>query len=270
MPKYLTSPPPADCRRGCAIISIYPSAGRASVPDHLTRKELKQDKIRESIEHGAEAVYSHGQLFGAALGAVLLVALVYGGWRFYSDRQTLHASVALDEAMKIYNAPLRSANEPVEAGVLTYSDSQKRSHDAEQKFAAVADKYPSTNPGKLARYYQALTLLDLEKQNQALEELKKVVGGRDKELSAMAQYQMATIYERTGKTDDAIKTLRAVADSKSVLVPRPMVLLELADLLRQSNPSEATSLYQQVKKDYPGSSIAERADRGLDLLTPKS
>jgi len=28
------------------------------VTEHISRKELKQDKIRESFEHGAEAVYS--------------------------------------------------------------------------------------------------------------------------------------------------------------------------------------------------------------------
>lgn len=241
------------------------------MPDHLSRKELKQDKFRESIEHGAEAVYSHSQVAAAAVAAVLVVVLGYGGWKLYSDRQTLQASAGLDEAMKIYNAPIRVANEPVVPGEITYADTQKRSQDAAPKFAAVADKYPGTNPGKLARYYEALTLLDLDKENQSIEELKKLVGGSDKELSAMAQYQMANIYARTGKVDDATKAYRAVADAKSVLVPRPLVLLELADLLRQSNPTEATSIYQQVKKDYPtNTTITERADRGLDLLAPKS
>ena len=87
----------------------------------------------------------------------------------------------------------------------------------------------------------------------------------------MAEYQLATVYARTGKTDEAVKAYRAVADSKSALVPRPLVLLELADLLRASNPSEAAALYQQVKKDYPtNTAVSERADRGLDLLAPKS
>lgn len=241
------------------------------MPEHLSRKELKQDKFRESLEHGAEAVYSHSQAAAILVAVVIAVALVYGGWKFYNDRQTVLASAALDDAMKIYNAPIRQANVPVEAGELSYSDSQTRTQDALPKFTAVADKFPSTNPGKLARYYEALTLLDLEKQNQALEALKKVVGGSDKELSAMAQYQMANIYARTGKTDDAIKTYHSVADAKSVLVPRPLVLIELADLLSQSKPAEAATLYEQIKKEYPSSAVSERADRGLDMLaTPKS
>lgn len=238
--------------------------------DHISRKELKQDRFRESLEHGAETLYSHSQAAAILIAVVVAVVLVYGGWRFYNDRQTVLASAALDDAMKVYNAPLRQANVPVEPGELTYADAQTRAQEASQKFAGVADKYSGTNPGRLARYYQALTLLDLEKQNQALESLKKVVGGSDKELSAMAQYQMANVYARTGKTDDAVKTYRAVADVKSVLVPRPLVLIELADLLSQTKPAEATTLYEQIKKEYPTSAVSERADRGLEMLAPKS
>jgi TolA-binding protein len=240
------------------------------VTEHLSRKELKQDKIHDALEHGAEAVYSHSQLAAVLVAIAIAAVLVYGGWKFYNDHQTALASAALDDAMKVYNAPLRQPNVPVEGGETTYADIQTRAQDAQRKFAVVADKYASTNPGKLARYYEGITLLDLDKQNQALESLKKVVGGSDKELSAMAQYQIATIYARTGKVEDAAKTYRAVADQKSILVPRPLVLLELADLLRQSNPAEASNLYQQVKKEYPTSAVAERADRGLEMITPKS
>jgi len=139
-----------------------------------------------------------------------------------------------------------------------------------QKFTAVANKYASTNPGKLARYYSALCLEDLERQNQALEDLKKISGGSDKELAAMAQYQMATIYSRTGKPDDAVKLFRALADKPSVFVPRPLVLLELAGVLRTSSPKEAANIYQQIKKEFPDTSIADQADRGLDSLSPAS
>jgi predicted negative regulator of RcsB-dependent stress response len=238
--------------------------------EHLSRKELKQDKIHDAIEHGAEAVYSHSQAAAILVSVVIAVVLVYGGWKLYNDRQSLHASAALDAAMKVYYAPIRPAGQPGDAAEVTFPDLQTRAQNASTKFAAIADKYPSTNPGKLARYYQALTLLDVEKENQALEQLKKVMGGSDKELSAMAQYQIATIYARTGKTDDAVKTYRVLADQKSVLVPRPLVLLELAGLLSQTKPAEAATIYQQIKKDYPGSTVSERADRGLDLLAPKS
>jgi len=239
------------------------------VTEHISRKELKQDKIRESFEHGAEAVYSHGRLAGILVAAVLVVVVAYAGWKFYSDRQTLQASVALDDATKTYSARIGTAN-PGDPTDITFSTESARAEAALQKFTSVADKYPHTNPGRLARYYQALQLEDLERHNQALEILKAISSGGDKELAAMAQYQMANVYARTGKTDDAVKTYRALAEQRSVFVPRPLVLLELADFLRQSNPTEAANLYQQIKKEFPDSAVGERADRGLGMIAPKS
>ncbi len=243
---------------------------RACVPDHISRKELKQDKIKETIEHGAEAVISHGQFTLIAVIVALAVALGYGGWRFYIDRQTVEASSAFDTATKAYTARIGSAPDPTEPNEPVYRDEASRLQDASQKFANVADKYPGTNPGKLARYYSALCLEDLERHNQALEELKKISTGSDKELTAMAQYQVAVIYSRTGKPEEAVKIYRALADKPSALVPRPLVLLELAGLLRKSNPQEAASIYQQIKKEFPDTTVADEADRGLDSLSPKS
>lgn len=239
------------------------------MPEHISRKELKQDRIKETLEHGAEAVFSHSQLALIVIIALLVVALGYGGWRFYFDRKTAEAASAFDLAQKAYQGRIGPPN-PADPSEPVYPDEMHRVQDASQKFASVAEKYSRTNPGKVARYYSALCLEDLEKHNQALEELKRISNGGDKELAAMAQYQMAIIYARTDKPADAAKIFRALADKPSALVPRSLVLLELAGLLRKTNPQEATTLYQQIKKEFPDSAVAEQADRGLDMLSPKS
>jgi len=238
--------------------------------EHISRKELKQDKIKETIEHGAEAVISHGQFASIVVAIALVLAIGYGGWHFYIDRQTAQATRGLDEATKAYQGRIGTSPNPADSSVPTYPDEKARAQDALNKFLKVANSYPSTNPGKLARYYAALCLEDLDRQNRALEELKKISRSSDKELASMAQYQMAIIDVRTGKTDDGIKLLRAVADKPSALVPRPLVLLELAGALRASNPKEATSIYQQIKKEFPDTNISEQAERGLDSISPKS
>ena len=238
--------------------------------EHISRKELKQDKVRETFEHGAEALLSHTRLATIGLLIVIFVAAGYLGWKVYSERQAGQAQIALDEAMKIYNSPLNLPGQPALPGETAYSDPSQRSQDALNKFSAVAAKYPHTNPGKLARYYSALCLMDLDKLNQALEELKKLDAGSDKELAALSQYQMALIDERSGKKDDAIKILRNLSTSGSVLVPKPLVMLELAAQLTQTDPKQATGIYEQLKKDYPNTAVADQADRGLELLTPKS
>jgi tetratricopeptide (TPR) repeat protein len=240
------------------------------VAEHISRKELKQDKIHDAIEHGAEAVFSHTTVLAAAILAVVIVALGYAGWRFYSDRKTVQATAALDGAMKAYSARIGTTPDPSDPGEPFYLTEAARAEDAVQKFSVVAQKYPSTNPGRLATYYTALCYEDLERHNQALEELKKISSAKDKELAAMAQYQMGVIYERTGKLADAAKVFRNLAEHSSVFVPRPLALLELAEVLRQSNPQEAASVYEQLKKEFPNTAVSDEADRGLETLAPKS
>ena len=240
------------------------------MPEHISRKELKQDKIHDAIEHGAEAVFSHTTVLAAAILAIVVVAVGYFGWRFYIDRQTVQATAALDLATKAYSARIGAVPDPNDPSEPFYPIEAARSEDAVQKFSAVADKYPSTNPGRLAAYYAALCYEDLERNNQALEQLKKVSSGKDKELVAMAQYQTGVIYERTGRTAEAVKVFRDLSDHSSVFVPRPLVLLELAQTLRQSDPKQAASVYAQLKLEFPNTPISEQADRALETLLPQS
>src|SRR5207249_10164545 len=87
---------------------------RVRVSEHISRKELKQDKIKETIEHGAEAVISHGQFTLIVVLVALVTALRHGGWKFYIDRQTVQASAAFDTAMKAYQGRIASAAHPSE------------------------------------------------------------------------------------------------------------------------------------------------------------
>ena len=238
--------------------------------EHISRKELKHDRVRETIEHGAEAVLSHTRIASIALLVAIVVLAGYYGWKIYSDRQTAQAQAALDDAMKIFNAQIPLPGQPSLPGEISYVDPAQRSQDAEVRLSAVATKYPNTNPGRLARYYSTLCLMDLDKLNQASEELKKLETGSDKELAALANFQKALIAERTGKNDQAIQILLALSNSGSILVPKPLVLLEVAGIYRQTDPKKAVTLYEQIKKDYPNTSVADEADRGLGELAPQS
>src|ERR1700722_17437576 len=141
------------------------------VPDHISRKELKQDKIKETLEHGAEAVYSHSQLTLAVLLVILVAACVYGGWQIYHDRKNAEANAAFDAAQKVYSARAGppAPGDPIYPNQPSFSDAATRAPYASRRFTEMADKYSSTNPGKWALYYDVLCLEDLEQHNQALE-----------------------------------------------------------------------------------------------------
>src|SRR6267154_1747995 len=91
---------PADDRRLVLRLQFPDHLRRAWISEHISRKELKQDKIKETIEHGAEAVISHKQFTLIVVLVILVAALGYGGWRFYIERQTVEASAAFDTATK--------------------------------------------------------------------------------------------------------------------------------------------------------------------------
>jgi hypothetical protein len=237
---------------------------------HISRKELKQDRFRESLEHGAEAVVSHKRFTTFVIGLAAVIVLGTFGWKMYKDRLDVRASAALDDAMKVYNSRTRAPNEPAEPGEISYTDDNTRLEDAARKFDEAAAKYPRTNAGMLARYYEALCLEQMSRFNQALENLRKIENSSDKELAGLARFQMAEVYARTGKPDEAVKLLRQMAAHPTMLVPKPIVLLALAARLRKSNLPEAVTIYNQIKKDYPSSAVSEEAQRALDELPSKS
>ena len=79
---------------------------------HILRKDLKKDEIREKFVHGVESVASHQQIMWVVAGAALVVALAVFGWGSYSRRQTAKANASLDDGMKIFQARIRAATGP--------------------------------------------------------------------------------------------------------------------------------------------------------------
>jgi TolA-binding protein len=235
---------------------------------HISRKELKKNVLAEGLTHSAQAVAAHQGLTWMLVGGALAILLSVFGWRFYSQRQTARASVDLDAAMKVYNARIRTAGEPAAPDETTYVDEKNKFADAAKHFSDVAGRYPSTQPGRVARYYSGLSLAQMDKNDDAEKELKAVESSGDATLAPLAQFQLAQVYEKTNRADQALKIYQQLADKPSEFVPRAVVLLKMADHHSKSNPQEAAKLYNQVKSEFPDTAAAQAADQGLQLLPP--
>jgi len=237
---------------------------------HISRKELKKDEVRETLAHGAEAVLGHQQLTTYLVIAVILVGLGVFGWRTYTERQTVKASAMFDDAMKVFQARIRAPSETAEPGEVTYIDEKNKYTDAAQKFGDIATKYSRTRPGLLASYYAALSLEKLGKDNEAKGWLQAPANSNNEEFAAMARFELARVDDRIGQGDEALKLYQQLIAKPAVLVPKPVVMMALAEHYRQKNPSEAAKLYQQIKSDYANTPIAEQADQELTLLPGKT
>lgn len=234
---------------------------------HILRKDLKKDEIRDTLVHGVESVASHQQILWVVITAALVVALGIFGWSSYTKRQTAKASAALDDAMKIFQARVRAPGEQSEPGEITYVDEKNKFADADKKFLEVANQYGRTKPGQVARYYAALSEIQL-KQYAAAENNLKQFSSADENLAALARFQLAGVYLQENKDAQAVEIYKQLADKPSVFVPKALVLLTLADHYRKTDPAQAAKLYNQVKVEFPDA--ATEADQGLELLNAKS
>lgn len=264
----------ADCLRFapsrlCDNISFhdFPRGERLA---HISRKELKKDEVRDTLAQGADAVLSHKLFTTYLLLAAIIVALGVFGWKTYTERQTMKAGAAYDYAMKSYQARIRTASEPTLPGEVTYFDDNNKYSDAAKKFGEVATKYPHTRPGQLAAYYAALSDEKLGKIDDAKKWLQGIANSGNDDFASMARFELAQINDRQGQGDEAVKLYQQLIAKPTVLVPKPVVMLALAEHYGAKNPAEASRLYGQIKTEYPDTPIAQQADQELNLLPGKT
>jgi predicted negative regulator of RcsB-dependent stress response len=230
----------------------------------ISRKDLKKDEFREAFAHGGEAVASHQGLTAIILGVVIVVALAVFGWRYYAQNQTAKASAAMGDALRIYSARIRAAGEPTQPGETTYVDEKNKYQDAAQKFTDIANSYSRTKPGQQARYFDALCQIQLGHDAQAESELTKLSDSGNDEVAALAKFQLASLDVKNGKSAQAIPIFQSLIANPTVLEPKPLVMLALADVYSKTSPAEATKLLTQIKTEFPNSPAADEATKRLE------
>jgi len=240
------------------------------VPGHISPKELKRDRFVETMEHGAEYAASHARNLWIAGGLAILVMASVFGWRFWSDQQSQKAGVAMGEALKVFEARLRTPAEPQEPGEVTYLVEKTKYMDARKKFDEVAQNYSLTTQGPLARYYSALCSQRLGETDKATTTLRELSSSGNADVAALAKLALADLAEQAGKADEAAQILQGLMDHPATLVPRARAELALAELYRRTKPAEAAKLYEQIKKEFPESPLSDEADKRLAELAPSS
>src|ERR1700679_410117 len=100
----------------------------------MERKELKTGEIHDTLAQGVEGALSHQKTAARLIGVIVVATLAVGGSKIYTERQTVKASAAFDDAMKIFQARIMKPGDPVEPGEPTYMEGGKKFIDASKKF----------------------------------------------------------------------------------------------------------------------------------------
>jgi predicted negative regulator of RcsB-dependent stress response len=224
--------------------------------DSQTRHALKEDKFVHVTTTGLSWIEIHrAQVIRASIAAVVILAAIIGGIALYEHR-TAEASVALGQALEVYNTPLRQPGEPADGTFTTVAD---RAKAANAKFVDVANRFGALEPGKTARYFAGLTDIDLGKMADAETNLKSVSGSYNRDLSSLAKVALAGLYVQTGKTSQAIDLYKQLIDHPTDTVPAAAAQLQLAQIYEKTDPQQAKQIYAVLKdknKDTAAGQIA--------------
>jgi tetratricopeptide (TPR) repeat protein len=242
--------------------------------DQQTKAALKKDKFVTTTTHGLEWASENRQsvlVNGGILLAVIFVAVVSAV--VYNNRSE-KASVAFGAAMQAYQTPLAQPGEAVPPGVDTYPSIAERAKASGALFQAVADKYGMTPSGQNARYFAGLTYIEAGENQQAEVTLKKVAGGWDSNLAALAKFALAQLYHNTGRDAEAIELYNKLSAKPTGTVPYGLAQLQLADLYQSEGKADAAkTIYAKLKDKDPkgaaGMAAAEKLNSSSAPVLPQ-
>jgi len=234
-----------------------------------TRHQLKQNTFAETtVETISWAVENQSKLIAAAVVVAVVAALALGGWTFVNYRNK-QANQELTDAIQKYQAPIRGAGEPASPEVLSYTSVAERSKAANADFTRIADKYSFTRNARIARYFEGITLHDLGDNVGAEKQLQAVANSWDKEVGSLAKLALGSIYQDTGKTQQAIDLFKGLIEKPSTSVGKATAQFELANLYENNHqPLEARKIYEQMQKDNPSGPVGQLAAQKLQTLRP--
>lgn len=234
--------------------------------EHIQRKDLKRDAVRDTLLETGRTIATHERTAAVIIGIAVVIALAAFGWKTHSDRQTVKAAALFNDALQVYTGATR----PPQPGKLPPGPPEQSYATASERFRQVALQYPHTRPGQLAHYYAALSLEKLGKNDDARRWLEGMSRTHNSDFAALANFALAELDQQTGKGEDAARLYQQIIDKPSVLTPKPVVMLALADYYSKTKPNEAVRLYNQVKSEYPDTPASKQASQSLELITAKS
>jgi tetratricopeptide (TPR) repeat protein len=233
------------------------------------RRHLKDNELANLAQRSRRVVEERsGQVTAVivALAVIAAAAIGYYAWRS-SVQGRAHALLA--EAMTVQEAPVGPATDPdaPDKG-LRFSSEHEKAQALLTKLKVVADEYPSTDAGVLARYREGATWMALDGPSQAATAFQSVIDRAGNSIfGQMARLGLAEAQARTGQFDQAIATYKELAERKDSQLPVDGILMQLArTYLNAGKQTDAQQTLNRLVQEFPESQFTAEARQQLDSL----
>ena len=233
------------------------------------RDEIKQDEFAGGLEKAVEWIGAHRDEVRIGAGVVVVLLAAAGAVGYFQGQRAREADQAFRDALTTFEAPVASelaagADRPTGQ---VFATAEEKYKTAAAAFEGVERRFGASKTGRRAKYYAALSRLELAQYPEAEKVLKEVQSqgaGLDAELARVA---LANLYRRSGQVDKAVEAYRGLATNPAANVPRDFALLSAAQTLEDAKRwAEARAAYRQVFEEFPASVYASEARTRAEYL----
>ena len=200
------------------------------------RKEIRQPDALQTYGRKMVLWFVENQkIFYVGLGAVIMVAAIFVGYRMWDERAREKASLAY--------------------GLAKIASPDGKGDAAEAAFQKVADDYPRSRPGLLARLHLAALLRDRKQYQGARAQYELVVKSgvsseTDKEL---AKRGIASVLMLEGACGEAISMWESILKQGSLFTSEDLYI-SIADCQEKlGRVEDARKTYEELSKKHPES-----------------
>jgi len=233
------------------------------------KEQIKQDEFASGLEEALAWISAHRDEVRIGAGVIAVLLAAGGAFAYFQGQRSREADRALRDALTTFEAPVASAlavGTDRSSGQL-FATAEDKYKTAAAAFEGVERRFGSTATGLRARYYAALSRIELGQFAEAEKSLREIQahgGGLEPELARVA---LAGLYRRSGQVDKAVEAYRGLATNPSANVPRDFALLCAAQTLEDAKRwAEARSTYRQLVEQFPASVYAAQARTRADYL----
>ncbi len=233
------------------------------MPSNITRKELKQDKFAVEVAHGVDYFAGHRKNFFLYGGIAAGVALVAAGVFYYHNQQVTQRNQELGNAMVLSNAAVGA---PSPSGAPTFATEQAKTAAVAKAYQKVMSDFPGSQEAYVAEYMLASQSADSGKTDDAVKKYRDVADHADPNYASLAKFAISQIESSTNPAD-AEKLLKDLMDHPTDLVSKSQATISYARLIAPSRPDEARKLLTALMN--PPSDISAIASAAMESLPQK-
>jgi len=233
------------------------------------KRQIKEDELVSGIGRAWGWLNQHQDQVRVATIAAAVVLAGFLGLSWFRSSRVQESETAFTEALATFHAQVTAGQPPgtpPPAGP-SFATAKEKYTKAVEQFDGVVARWGSLPAGPRAKYYAALSRLELGQVEPAREALAQLASSNDRPLAAQARLGLAAAQARSGQSDKAVETLRQLADDSQAVVPRDYVLMTLGSTLEDARRGdEAGAAYERVAQEFPESVFAAEARRRADYL----